>query len=117
MPSVNLTQTRTNEPNGTFKIHNKINSAVDMPVELFVFEFTDSLFNHVATLTDFQYPNTPTMGLDWYRQDECEKSFDNVEQAVEFASHVRNRLLALTEYYTEDFANFVGVDTYDIPTP
>lgn len=116
MPSLSLTQTRTNEPTG-FKIHNQVNSAVDMPVELFVFKSADGLFSHVATLTDFQYPPALDVDIEYYRQDSCEKTFDNVETAVDFAAHVRYRLEKLTEYYTEDFADFVGADTYDIPPP
>lgn len=114
MATATLNQVRTNLVNG-YQIENSITAPVDIPAELFVYDELTSEFSHVATLTDFAYPDVNTPGTPYYRQSTATKLYTDVESALEFANHVKFRVDTLLKSYTTDQDDFPG--TFNFPLP
>ena len=116
MATVDLYQERENVNNG-YRVFNDIVSATDIPEELFLYRFSDNEFMNVVALNDFNYPDTPTSGFDFYRQKTAERVFDNVRQALDFACHVKYRIENLVENFDSETDTFEGSETETYPTP
>jgi len=114
MATATLNQVRTNLPSG-FEIANTITSPVDIPAELFVYVALTDVFSHVATMTDFAYPNVNTPGQEYYRQDNATKEYEDVTTALEFANHVKFRVDELLKVYNTDLDTFPGTFNYPLP--
>ena len=114
MATATLNQVRSNLPEG-FEIVNTISNAVDIPEELFVYKAIDDEFSHVASLTDFSYPITNTVDVDYYRKNTATKLYADVVTALEFANHVKYRIDELLKNYVPDMDAFPGTYNYNLP--
>jgi hypothetical protein len=114
MATVNVTQTRSNVEGG-HRVTTVVNSSTIIPKELFVFKREDNSFTNVATVKDMVYPTTSDPAWTHYRLDTVTRDFSAIGTAIEFAAHVKERLLQVTNAYTQDVVDFVGTETIDIP--
>lgn len=90
-----------------------------LPLQLFTFKI-DGTYSHPATVYDLDaYPDSSNealnQGLEFYRQAEVTRSFEDLTDAVLFAAVTRSRLTALTAALPQTQAFFTGKETYTIP--
>ena len=100
---------------------NEIIASEGIPLALFVFAVDSESYSHVAATRDLEaYPDSKaqavTDGVDYYRQAQVTREFDNITSAQEFASHVRSRLQFLSNDYPATKDAFVGTETYTYVT-
>jgi len=105
--SIQVYQERVNVAGG-HNVITTVQSATLIPKELFVFNQTDDTFSHVATVNDLVYPTASDPAWSHYRLDTVTRSFEDVSTAIEYASHVKSRLEAVTIAYTQDADDFSG---------
>lgn len=117
MATVTLHQVRTNEGPAGYKIVSTVTAATGMDKEIFVFNSASDEFDHVAVPLDFYWPITKDILKAYYRKDSCEKSFMDVNLALDFVAMIKNRVNVLTTQMTAEAATFPGDDTTNYPLP
>jgi len=118
MATITLSQTRTNEPDGTYKVVNTLNNEVGIPKELFVVKNNGGEFSHVANvfeLTTLPILEDPTYSF--YRVFTITRIFADVASAVAFAGDLKRRIDILLVEYTDEAAVFPGMEDTDYPLP
>jgi hypothetical protein len=104
-----------------YKSENEVIASEGIPLALFVFAVATEAFNHIAAVRDLEaYPDTKaqavTDGVDYYRQPAVTREYDNITDAIEFATHVRARLDFLAQDYPKTKDQFVGSETHVFTT-
>ena len=118
MATITLEQTRTNEIDGTYKIHNLLKNESGIPSELFALTSTVAEFSHVVNVGEVSnLPVTDTPPTAFYRVNEFERSFDNVASAISFAEGLKRRVDTLIDEYTAEAAAFAGSEDTSYPQP
>lgn len=118
MATLTLHQTRTNEPNGTYKVVNEITVANGIPPEIFVLKSTTAEFSHVANVGEIEnLPASDTPPTPMYRSSICEKIYPDVASAISFAQGLKNRVEILIQEYTAEAAAFAGSEDTNYPLP
>jgi hypothetical protein len=125
--SVSITLNQTNSTHNdqdnqpVYKSENEVSASEGIPLALFVFAVATDLFSHVAAVRDLEaYPvskaQAVTDGVDFYRLATATREYDNITDALEFATHVRSRLDFLAQDYPKTQGEFVGSATYQFTT-
>ena len=91
---------------------------VNIDKYVFIYRYSDQVFDHVATLLDvLTYPTvTPNPAFPYYRMDNVTKLTTNVSEALDFVSTVQSRLTSLAKEYDLNSAAFVP-GTYPVTVP
>ena len=91
---------------------------VNIDKYLFVYRYSDQLYDHVATVLDVStYPTvTPNPLFPFYRVDTVTKLTENSAEAVDFSNMVKSRLTTLAKEYDLVASTFVP-GTYPITVP
>ena len=118
MATITLEQTRTNEPDGTYKVASTLKNESGIPSELFAMQSTTGEFDHVVTVGEISFlPTTDTPPASFYRVNTFERSFDDVATAISFAEGLKRRVDLLIDEYTAEAAAFAGNEDTDFPLP
>ena len=118
MATLTLTQTRTNEPSGVYRVVNTITNAVGIPPEILVVDNDTVAFNHVANVWELDVlPTTQTVGSSFYRVATHTRDFDDVAAAVSFAGDLKRRVDVLIDEYTIEADAFAGSEDTNYPLP
>lgn len=118
MATIVLTQTRTNETDGTYKIVNTLKTNVGIPLELFAMKQNTGEYDHVVNVGEItNLPTTDTIGHAFYRVSTFTKSFTDVASAVAFASELKRRIDLIINEYTTDASAFPGGEDTSFPLP
>lgn len=116
MASIVLTQTRTNEANGTYKVVNLLKTNVGIPLELFAVKQNTGAYDHVVNVGEITtLPTTDTAGYSFYRVSTTTTTFNDVATAAKFGSEVKRRLDVLLKEYTADASGFPGTEDTSFP--
>jgi len=118
MATITLSQTRTNEPDGTYKVVNTLHTEVGIPKELFVVKNNGGEFSHVANV--FELTTLPILedpSFSFYRVFTITKIFTDVASAVAFAGGLKRRVDILLTEYTNEAAAFPGTEDTGYPLP
>lgn len=103
-----------------FQISFIITASEGLPLFLFTYSATTGEFSHPATVYDLDaYPENQNdainQGLDFYRNFEVVRQFEDLTDAIQFAVVTRSRLTALTGAQPLVESTFVGKETYTLP--
>lgn len=103
-----------------FQISFVITASEGLPLSLFTYNATTGEFSHPSTVYDLEaYPDNQNeainLGLDFYRDFEVTRQFDNITDAIQFAVVTRSRLTNLASAQPLVESTFVGRETYTLP--
>lgn len=113
----NLIQATIPGPPAQYSVQATVTSTVNIDQNVFTYNFTSGLFDHVATVLDMQtYPTSSTPGQPFFRQNTVTQLFGFGNQAIDFATTVHDRLTSLAKEYDIVAAAFVP-GTYPIVVP
>ena len=119
MATVSLFQQRSALGPGGYQITNNITASNGIPAELFVYTTADGLFNHVASMDDFQYPVTrvtaQNAGAAFYRLAAATAIYPDVATALDFANLIKKRVNSLLLVFDDTTLTFVGSETTNLP--
>jgi hypothetical protein len=112
-----LVQSTISGPPAQYSVEATVTSTVNIDEEVFVYRYSDQLFDHVATVLDVEtYPDVLTPGQPFYRQNTVTQLFTAANEAVDFAATVESRLTSLAKEYDIVAATFV-LGTFPITVP
>lgn len=115
--SYNLIQATLPGPPAQYSVQANVTATTSIDDAVFTYRYSDQLFDHVATVLDMQtYPDTPTPGQPFYRQNTVTQLYAAGNQAIDFAQTIESRLTSLAQEYDIVAAAFVP-GTYPIVVP
>ena len=115
--SLTLSQARTIEGAGVYKVVSTASAGVGIPTEVFVYKYSGE-YDHVATPFDIKtYPATPTSGQAFYRTSVGTQTFTDVATAKAAADHHKVLVERLVTDYAASVVGFSGSDSnvYSVP--
>jgi hypothetical protein len=131
--SITHTQTRTdtvppvpdvypsipNTLDAKYRVVDVVTATVNIDPEVFVYRYSDWVFDHVATVLDMEQIQelTPTPGAPFYRQNYVVRDFASESQAAAFAEELISRMERLALEYVLYPSTFVGTTTGTLPPP
>jgi len=103
-----------------YQVSYKVIASEGISLALFTFKVEPDGYSHPSTVYDLDaYPEDRNeainQGLEFYRAAEVVRQFEDLTDAIQFASVTRSRLTALTSDLPVTQAEFVGQETYTIP--
>lgn len=103
-----------------YQVSYKVVASENLPLALFTFKVEPDEYSHPSTVYDLDaYPESRNeainQGLEFYRAAEVVRQFEDLTDAIQFASVTRSRLTALTSALPQTQAEFTGLETYTIP--
>jgi len=103
-----------------YKTTNTVESVTGIEKEIFVMNTETQAFEHVATVYDmYHLLNTrsaaQTAEDEYYRASVAIKSYESLDDALEFASYTLGRVGYLAEQYDEYTNHFAGEDEHTYP--
>ena len=118
MATIVLSQTRTNETDGTYKIVSTLKTNVGIPLELFAMKPNTGEYDHVVNVGEItNLPTTDTVGFSFYRVATFSKVFTDVASAITFASELKRRIDLIINEYTTEASTFPGEEDTSFPLP
>lgn len=113
----NLVQATIPGPPAQYSVQANVTSTVSIDDAVFVYRYSDGLYDHIATVLDMQtYPDVSTPSIPFYRQNTVTQLFTAGNEAIDFAATIESRLTSLAQEYDIIAAAFVP-GTYPITVP
>lgn len=115
-----LVQATVPGPPVQYSVTATVTVSANMGTSLFVYRYSDQLYDHIATVLDVMtYPTTtPDPAFTYYRLPTVTKVTASAAEAVDFANTLASRLTTLaTEYDVVATAFVVGTTTHVVPAP
>jgi hypothetical protein len=104
-------------PPAQYSVQANVTSTVNIDDAVFVYRYSDQLFDHMATVLDMQtYPDAVNPSFPFYRQNTVTQLFVAGNQAIDFATTIHTRLTSLAKEYDIVASTFVP-GTYPIIVP
>lgn len=112
-----LVQSTIAGPPAQYVVQATTTSTVNIAPEVFVYRYSDQLFDHIATVLDVEtYPNALNPLFPFYRLNTVTRQFPAANEAVDFAATIKSRLTSLAKEYDVVSATFV-LGTFPITVP
>jgi hypothetical protein len=113
----NLVQSTITGPPAQYSVAATVTSTVNIDDAVFVYRYSDGLYDHIATVLDVQtYPDVATPAIPFYRQNTVTQLYTAANQAIDFAATIESRLTSLAQEYDIIATSFViGTTAVTVP--
>jgi|AntRauTorcE11897_2_1112592.scaffolds.fasta_scaffold00209_2 hypothetical protein len=115
MASIEVTDEGGTETDGdgntVYTVTWTVDTATDMPEEVFLLRFSDNTFIRTITPGDLIYPTTRTDGTAFYRQSEVTGRYDSITDGDTARTNVDAALTTLVTEYNAGLTTFLGSNT------
>jgi len=104
-------------PPTSYQVIETVTATVNIDQYVFVYRYSDQLYDHVATVLDVAtYPTALNPAFPFYRQNTVTKVTTNSAEAIDFSAMVQSRLTSLAKEYDIVASGFV-IGTVPVTVP
>jgi len=114
---IGVRQTRSILEGPVYRTATQVMYASGIDPNIFVFITETQEFSHVASVWDMEnyltnYHDAVAADASYYRQSACQKDYNVVVSAAEFAAYIRGRIASLATAYAAATEDFEGEGDY-----
>lgn len=111
MAQVTVTTEGIPENDKTFTVQWTATASLEMPTEIFVFEYSNREFSHVANAADLEYPLEPDNTKAFYRKAQASENFPSLPQANEAIANIDEAIKELVAQFNDGLSAFDSTTT------